>query len=123
MVPQPPGDVAAAGVELGRGNLARTPQADGKIAVDPARTRAHHQHPVGKENRLLHRMRDEDDRELRPLPDVEQFLLQLRARERVKCAEGLVHQQHVRVVREHAGDRHALLHAARQLMRIVIGEG
>ena len=37
---------------------------------------------------------------------------------RVERAEGLVHQQHGRVVDQGAGDRHALLHAARELPRI-----
>ena len=39
---------------------------------------------------------------------------------RVERAERLVHQQHVGIDREHAGDRHALLHAARQLRWISV---
>ena len=37
---------------------------------------------------------------------------------RVERGEGLVHQQHLRVGRERAGQRHALLHAARQLVHM-----
>ena len=44
------------------------------------------------------------------------------ARHLVQRAERLVHQQQRRAARERAGDRHALLHAARQLARAVLGE-
>ena len=44
------------------------------------------------------------------------------ARLRVERAERLVHQQDARLIGERAHDRHALLHAARQLMRIGVGE-
>jgi hypothetical protein len=44
------------------------------------------------------------------------------ARLRVERAERLVHQQDARAVRERARDRDALLHPARQLVRIHVGE-
>ena len=52
----------------------------------------------------------------------QQLVLQLLARQRVERAERLVHQQEFGVVGQHARDRHALLHAARQLVRIAVGE-
>ena len=55
------------------------------------------------------------DRHAGARPDLQQLVLQLLARERVERAERLVHQQDVGLVREHARDRDALLHAARKL--------
>ena len=54
--------------------------------------------------------------------DVEQLLVEPLARHLVEGAERLVHQQDGRVQGERAGDRHALLHAARELPRVVLGE-
>ncbi len=51
--------------------------------------------------------------------EVEAHLL---ARQRIERAERLVHQQQRRVVDQRARDRDALAHAARQLVRIAIGE-
>ena len=45
-------------------------------------------------------------------------LLHLLARLRVERAEGLVHEQHLRPVRQRARDGRALLHAAAQLARV-----
>src|SRR6185503_20173192 len=43
------------------------------------------------------------------------LVLQLLARDGIQRAEGLVHQQHLRLLREAARDLQALLHAAREL--------
>ena len=47
---------------------------------------------------------------------------QVRAHVGVERAEGLVEQQHARLDRERAGERHALALAAGQLRRIAVGE-
>ena len=52
-------------------------------------------------------------------PDVEHFALHALARGLVEAHERLVHQDEVGVGGECARDRHALLHAARDLVRIV----
>ena len=52
------------------------------------------------------------------LPQADQFLLHLAARQRVERGERLVHQQDLRLHRERARDRDALLHAAGQHVRI-----
>ena len=49
-------------------------------------------------------------------------VLQVRARLRVDRRERLVHQQDLRLVGERAGDRDALLHAARELPRVAVAE-
>ena len=56
------------------------------------------------------------------LPDAEQQLLHQLAGLVVERAERLVHQQHARVVGQRARQRDALLHAARQLLRVVVLE-
>ena len=73
-------------------------------------------------DRLLNRMGDEDDGHAGARPDLQQLALQLLAGERVERTKRLVHQQDVGVVGKHARDRHALLHAARELARIAVGE-
>ena len=78
---------------------------------------------VAEQERLVDVVRHEHHR----LPELalqpEELLLQLRADDRVDGAEGLVHQEDVRVDRQSAGDADALLLAARELARVAIGEG
>ena len=50
----------------------------------------------------------------------DQLFLQLRAHDGVDRAEGLVHQQDVRVGREAACDSHTLLLTARELTRVAV---
>ena len=73
-------------------------------------------------DRLLDRMRDEQHREAGVLPELQQLVLHLAPGQRIQCSERLVHQQHVRLHRHAPGDRHALLHAARQHVRIGVDE-
>ncbi len=54
--------------------------------------------------------------------DPEQLGLHVLARHLVERAERLVHQQQRRVRGQGSGDRDALLHAARELPRVVLGE-
>ena len=56
------------------------------------------------------------------LPDAEQQFLHQLAGLVVERAEGLVHQQHARVVGQRARERGALLHAAGQLLGKVVLE-
>ena len=100
------------------GAPARTRQIDVDDRLDAAgRARQHHD-AVGEEHRLLHAVGDEQHGLAVALPDLEQLVLQARARVRIERAEGLVHQQDVRAVGQRAGDGDALLHAARQLLGI-----
>ncbi len=100
----------------GRGSASRL-----SLSMRPGPGR-HHDDAVGEEDRFLDRVRDEDHGQPGALPDVEKLVLQALARHRVERAERLVHQHDLGVVGEHAGDRHALLHAARELVRIGVGE-
>ena len=56
------------------------------------------------------------------IPQLEQVLLQLRARLRIERAERLVHQDHRRIVDQRADQRGALAHAAGELVRIMVLE-
>ena len=90
--------------------------------ADAAGSRAHDAHRVGEQDRLVDVVRDERDRAAMALPELGQEALRAGPRERVERAERLVHEQHLRVVRERARDRHALLHAARELLGVGVGE-
>jgi flavoprotein len=49
--------------------------------------RAHHDDAVGEKHRLEHAVRDEDDRELARLPQLQQVAVKLKPRDLVKCRE------------------------------------
>ena len=91
-------------------------------AGDPARARAHHDDARREEDRLRDRVRDEDDRRAELLPDREQLEVEPLAGHLVERAERLVHQQQRGLERERPRDRDALLHAARELPRMVVAE-
>ena len=97
--------------------VARPRQVDVVDPREPARPRRHDDDAVGEEDRLADVVRDEHDRLAALAPEPEQKQVHLVARERVERAERLVHQQHVRVLRQRADDRRALLHPARELAR------
>ena len=77
---------------------------------------------LGEEHRLLHVVGDKNHGLARALPDAQEFALHQAAGLRVERAERLVHQQDPRVDRQGAGDRGALLHAARELRRVAVLE-
>ena len=56
------------------------------------------------------------------LPDAQQLEVHALAGHLVERAEGLVHEQQGRIEGEGPGDRHPLLHAARELPGVVVGE-
>jgi hypothetical protein len=96
------------------------------VAVDlrahAPRVRRQQRDAVAHHQRLFDGVRDEQQREAHLVPQLEQLLLHLAARERVERGEGLVHQQHARLHRQRARDGHALLHAAGELVRMHVGE-
>jgi hypothetical protein len=77
--------------------------------------RAHDQDAVGQEQRLVDVVRDKNQVVRMRAQMSSSSSCIFSAGQRVQRAEGLVHQHHARVVDQHAGDFHALLHAARQL--------
>ena len=102
--------------------VARMGQVDGDVGLDPSGARRHHDDAVAEEDRLLDVVGDEQHGLALPLPDPEQEFLHERTGLVVERAEGLVEEQDGRIVGERPGDRGALLHAARELLRIVLLE-
>jgi hypothetical protein len=82
---------------------------------DPAGAGAHQHHAIAEQHRLFHAVGDEHDRQPVFLPDRQQLLLQQPPGLLVHRPERLVHEQHLRLHREGAGDADPLLHAAGQL--------
>src|SRR5437762_6170704 len=102
--------------------VARARKVDAHLFADARGTGGEDDDAVAEEYRLLDVVGDEDDGLARALPELDQLLLHGLARLRVEGAEGLVHQQHLGIERQHARERHALLHSARQLGGIVVAE-
>src|SRR5512134_1220369 len=87
-----------------RSNVRRTPRQDDD--------------PVTHQHRLVDGMRDEQHGGRPAVPDSQQLELELLARLRIDRAEGLVHEQKLGFHHERSRQTRALLHAARQLVRV-----
>ena len=101
---------------------ARTAQVHRERLLDAARPRRQQRDAVAQENGLLDRVRDVDHRLPELGPDAEDLLLHDRARLCVERGERLIHQEHLGIVGERAGDADPLLHAPGELVRIRLGE-
>ena len=89
--------------------------------LDPrVRPGRHHPDPGPEEQRLLDVVGDEEHRHLVLLPDAAKLLLEHVAVLGVQGREGLVHDEHPRVVREHARELDPLAHPPRQLVRVLV---
>ena len=91
------------------------------VADHLRRSLAQHQRAVAERNGLADIVGDEHDGGFFDAMDVQDQVMHHLARLRVQRTEGLVHQQHLRAAHQRAGDRHALLHAARELAWIGLG--
>ena len=74
-------------------------------------------HPVGQQTRLFEVVGHENDRDRQRAPQLDELAQQLAAGDLIDGRKRLVQQQHLRIARQGAGDRHALLLAARQFGR------
>src|SRR5438309_534610 len=83
------------------------------------RTAGHQDDPIRQEQRLIDVVRHHQHRRSIFQEDVEQYLLQLVARQRVEHAEGLVEQEKLGRKREGARKPDALLHALGQFSRLL----
>ena len=84
------------------------------------RAAVHDGDAVGDRERLLLVVRDVERRDAELELDAPDLLAQLHAHLRVERRERLVEQQHARLDRERARERDALLHAARELVRVAV---
>ena len=90
------------------------------LLLDPAVV--HDDDAIGELERLLLVVRDEHAGHVQLVVEPAQPAAQVLAHLRVERAERLVEQQHPRLDRERAGERHALALAARELVGIAGGE-
>ena len=90
-------------------------EGDGQLGRHPARARRQHVDPARQEHRLLHVVGDHEDGGAGVAPHLEHELLHRRPGLGVEGAERLVEEQHRRLGGQGPGDRHPLLHPARQL--------
>src|SRR5688572_23916115 len=96
---------------------ARAPERHVDQLRDASGARRHHHHAVCEEHGFRDRVRHEHDGLGLALPDAQELERHLLARERIERAEGLVHEEHLRVVDQRPADGDALLHAAGELAR------
>ncbi len=97
---------------------ARARQGRREDRLDTAGMRRHHDDAVGQINRFGNIVGDEQHSLSFAVPELEEFVLLLAARELIERAERLVHQQNRWIPGERAHDRHALLHSAREFVGI-----
>ena len=116
-------NAAAEQLERLRAEIGKTEMPGIELGLHLAGMRRHHQDAVADQQRLLDRVGDEDHGEADLVPQRDQLLLHLAPGQRIERGERLVHQQHRRLHGQRAGDGDALLHAARQHVRIGVLEG
>ena len=91
---------------------------DGRVLDPPARV--HHEDAVGQPRDDPEVVRDEDDCGPQPLADVAQHVEDDRLGRHIEGGRRLVRYEHLRVAGEGHRDQHALLHPARELVRVVV---
>ena len=82
----------------------------------------HQNDPVSQEDRLLDAVGDVDHGLAGVLPQADQLSLEDGPGLGIQGAEGLIHEEDLRIVREGPGNAHPLLHAAGELVGIGIGK-
>ena len=111
---------------LHRARIARRGEGLDEIEVvardDATRPRRHDDEMRAEKQGLFDGVGDEEDLLARTVPDVDEQLLHLLARQAVERAERLVHEEDGGVGGERAGDADALAHAAGQFIRGGVGE-
>src|SRR5688572_4870467 len=109
-------------LRVGDLEFARARKRHRTAAHDAPRSARHHVHGVGEKHRFAKVVCDEHHRHLARRLQVAQRLPQLFAGKRVERPERLVEEQDLGLVNERAADRGALLHAARELPGVLLGE-
>ncbi len=120
-----PGDLGAeldeARQRLGVDLVARSRDVDGEVGDHARRRLRQHDHTVGEVHALVDVVGDEQDRLAPRRPHRQQHVLERGPGLGVDRRVRLVHQQERRAIGERAGDRDPLLHAARELARVLLG--
>src|SRR4051812_46092049 len=120
-LPSPPlGDLDGEVGALAVLDAPRLRDVDEPLVDDPARPRRHQHDPLAEPDRLPDVVRDEEDRHAGLPPDAGDLVVHDVAGDGVERRERLVHEQDPTLLRERPGERHALAHAARQLVDALV---
>src|SRR5438105_6090085 len=101
------------------GDVARPREVHAVDAFHRSRSSGEDDDAVSQRDRLLEVVRDGHDRRAIRRPQLQQLVLHQRPGLHVERAEGLVHEEDGRLVDERLGERGALAHPARELVRVV----
>lgn len=93
---------------------------DGSLVVDSLAERTQQQDPVGEVQSLLDVVGDEKDGCWLGGVDLQKQIVHAQSRERVKCTERLVEQQHAGVAGERSGEGGALRHTTGHFSRALV---
>lgn len=108
--------------EICTDDVARAWNIDGDTIQESTGTGSEDDHPISQMDGFINVVRDKHHGFSRSLPDVEQKTLHLKARLHVKRCKGFIHQQDISAQAQGPRDGGALLHAAREFMRVFMGE-
>ena len=98
--------------------IARPRQVHFKDPANTSRRGRHDHHSIRQACCLTHIVGDEDDRLAAFLPNLLDIAVELFSCHSIQRSERFVHQQHPRVRCQSSSERHALFHAARELMHV-----
>src|SRR3546814_13586650 len=115
-------DVCSSDLLAARYRVFATRNLDDNLFDDAAGPLAHYQDTVGQRDRLDQIMGNEQCRLAGFGQRAAEILLQYHLGLRVQRRERLIHQQHLGVDGQRAGERRALAPAARELVRVMIAE-
>ena len=105
---------------LAGGNIARIRQININLLGDAAWPGAHHHNPRREKHGLGNRVRDENHGGLGARPNLQQLVVQALAGDFIERTKRLIHQQQRRLERQRPRNGNPLLHAARELPRVML---
>src|SRR5438270_774470 len=122
LFPQAFGDPCRHRRHLGRFEATGTGDVDGELGHDAPRPAGQHEHAVAQTHGLAHVVGDEQDGDPGRRPHPLDLVVEQVACDGVEGAEGLVHQQDLRLLGQRSCQRHPLAHCARELVGSAVAE-
>src|SRR5882724_912738 len=117
-----PEDFLGHGGHLGILDMTRPRQRDGELCFDAAWAVAQNEDTIAEANGFANIVGDKDDGLPGLAPDALELVVEEVAGLRIQSSEWLIHQEDVGLHGQCASQRHALLHASRKLMWMVLFE-
>ena len=117
-----PEDSFGHGGDLGIFDVTRPRQRDGKLCFDAAWPVAQNENTIAEADRFAHIVGDKDDGLSGLAPDALELVVKEVAGLRIQSSEWFIHQEDIGLHGQRASQRHALLHAPGELMRMVFFE-